>query len=81
MKRLEENHDLLKDIVNNEVSSEVSSALPKVLLDLINQISAEDEEPTEIEISDKKKILSGNGNIETDKIKYILLNICMKCNL
>ncbi|XP_018332566.1 interaptin-like [Agrilus planipennis] len=35
---LEENHDLLTDIVVNEESYEISSTLPKVLLDLIHQV-------------------------------------------
>nr|CAI5853434.1 unnamed protein product [Callosobruchus analis] len=35
-RQLEEHHDLLQDIVVNEVSSEVSYALPKLLLDLLN---------------------------------------------
>ncbi|CAG9855965.1 unnamed protein product [Phyllotreta striolata] len=38
-KQLEDHHGLLKDIVINEVSSEVSYALPKVLLELINQLN------------------------------------------
>ncbi|XP_045464640.1 intracellular protein transport protein USO1 [Harmonia axyridis] len=68
LKRLEENHDLLKDIVNNEVSSEVSSALPKVLLDLVNQISGENE-PSENENCDKKKALT---ETETPSTSYNL---------
>ncbi|XP_057661706.1 uncharacterized protein LOC130897114 isoform X1 [Diorhabda carinulata] len=43
-KHLEENHGLLKDIVVNEVSSEVSYALPKVLLELINQLHENEEQ-------------------------------------
>lgn len=39
IKTLEENHDLLTDIVVNEESNELSSALPKVLLDLISQVN------------------------------------------
>nr|CAH7742815.1 unnamed protein product [Callosobruchus chinensis] len=35
-RQLEDHHDLLQDIVVNEVSSEVSYALPKLLLDLLN---------------------------------------------
>lgn len=41
-KLLEENHDLLQDIVINEDSGS-SSALPKVLLDLVNQINDKEE--------------------------------------
>lgn len=36
---LEENHGLLQNIVVNEISKEVSSALPKVLLDLVTQVN------------------------------------------
>lgn len=36
---LEEHHDLLKNIVVNESSAQISSALPKVLLDLVNQVN------------------------------------------
>lgn len=38
-KHLEQHHDLLQDIVINEVPSE-SYALPKVLLNLVNQVEA-----------------------------------------
>ncbi|XP_044750919.1 trichohyalin [Coccinella septempunctata] len=64
LKRLEENHDLLKDIVNNEVSSEVSSALPKVLLDLVNQISGE-KDTLEVEECNKKKSQEGTDSAST----------------
>ncbi|XP_072399840.1 uncharacterized protein [Diabrotica undecimpunctata] len=56
-KHLEENHGLLKDIVVNEVSSEVSSALPKVLLELINQLQ-ETEEKVHAESSSEHQLLS-----------------------
>ncbi|KAF5300703.1 hypothetical protein FQA39_LY11065 [Lamprigera yunnana] len=39
IKTLEENHDLLTDIVLNEECDQASSALPKVLLDLVNQMN------------------------------------------
>ncbi|KAJ8939530.1 hypothetical protein NQ314_011097 [Rhamnusium bicolor] len=42
-KHLEDHRNLLQDIVVNEISSEVSYALPKVLLDLLNQLSIEEE--------------------------------------
>lgn len=42
IKLLEENHDLLQDIVINDESSS-SSALPKMLLDLVNQINNKEE--------------------------------------
>lgn len=48
---MEENHDLLTNIVINEESEAISSVLPKVLLDLVNQVkegnkNAEDSEAT-----------------------------------
>lgn len=43
IRTLEENHDLLKDIVTNEESTEVS-ALPKVLLDLVNRVNMNGEQ-------------------------------------
>lgn len=48
-KQLEDHRDLLQDIVVNEISPEVSSALPKVLLELLNQVNEdkEEEEPEE----------------------------------
>lgn len=36
---LEENHDLLSKIAINEESTEISTALPKTLLDLVNQMN------------------------------------------
>lgn len=47
IKLLEENHDLLQDIVINDESSS-TSALPKMLLDLVNQINDKDEAPNEL---------------------------------
>lgn len=44
MKLLEENHDLLSKIAINEESTEISAALPKTLLDLINQVNKEKPE-------------------------------------
>ena len=46
IRTLEENHDLLKDIVTNEESTEVS-ALPKVLLDLVNSVNMNGEQTAE----------------------------------
>lgn len=47
--KLEENHDLLADMVVREESSEIASALPKLILDLLNQTVDEktDENPIE----------------------------------
>lgn len=43
IKLLEENHDLLTDIVINEESLEHISALPKTLLDLVNQVQEKND--------------------------------------
>lgn len=51
-KHLEEHHGLLKDIVVNEISSEVSYALPKVLLELINQLHENEEQVDEENLLD-----------------------------
>lgn len=45
-KHLEDNHALLQNIVNNESSS----ALPKVLLDLVYQVHSEEEKSAPIEL-------------------------------
>lgn len=47
IKNLEENHDILTDIVIKEESNEISTALPKVLLDLVSQINRKYIEDTE----------------------------------
>lgn len=44
IKILEENHDLLSKIAINEESTEISTALPKTLLDLVNQIDDEEQQ-------------------------------------
>lgn len=60
--KLEENHDLLTDMVVREESSDISSALPKLILDLLNQTADEtkNENSTE-EINDTASI---SGNID-----------------
>lgn len=63
-KHLEEHHGLLQDIVVNEVAS-VSYALPKVLLDLVNQVEAkkdEDETKEKIQRSNLATIDEEAGN-------------------
>lgn len=58
IKLLEENHDLLQDIVIKEEFS-ASSAMPKVLLDLINQISdKESNEDSDTEKTEEQGMLS-----------------------
>ncbi|KAI4469633.1 hypothetical protein MML48_1g13324 [Holotrichia oblita] len=56
IKILEENHDLLTNIVINDESNQ-TSALPKVLLDLVNRVN-------EIK-KDNKDVLTANGEEET----------------
>ncbi|KAF2899573.1 hypothetical protein ILUMI_06602 [Ignelater luminosus] len=55
IKTLEENHGLLTDIVINEESNEHSSALPKVLLDLVNQVNNKNKENSQDEQSEQSK--------------------------
>lgn len=50
---LEENHDLLTDIASNEESHSTAAALPKVLLDLINQINNEKQTDTKSDIDEQ----------------------------
>ncbi|XP_018575529.1 myosin-10 [Anoplophora glabripennis] len=59
-KQLEDHRDLLQDIVINEISPEVSSALPKVLLELLSQV---DEDPVPKEDGEE----AGDGKLETIK--------------
>lgn len=53
IKILEENHDLLSKIVINEESTEISSALPKTLLDLVNQMNEQKENQVDENDDDK----------------------------
>lgn len=46
--RLEENHGLLTQMAEKENGSEVSSELPKLLLELVNQIDEKDNSETNI---------------------------------
>lgn len=43
--RLEENHGILTHMAEKENGSEVSSALPKLLLELVSQVDENEEEP------------------------------------
>lgn len=59
-KHLEDHRDLLQNIVVNEISPEVSSALPKVLLELLTQV----DEDQEIKEDDQ---VAEDGKLETIK--------------
>lgn len=52
VKRLEENHGLLIQMAEKGNGSEISSALPKLLLELVNQV---DESNPDTEESNQKK--------------------------
>lgn len=65
-KVLEENHDLLQDIVINEDSGS-SSALPKVLLDLVNQINDKEEKSTSEASEAAKEEAEATGKISDKK--------------
>ncbi|XP_030767729.1 cingulin [Sitophilus oryzae] len=54
VKHLEQHHELLQNIVFSELSSESSSALPKILLDLVNEVNSRDEKSIEFENSPAK---------------------------
>lgn len=57
IKILEENHDLLKNIVINDESNQ-TSALPKVLLDLVNQVNANKKDNEDVPgINENKDLL------------------------
>lgn len=49
--RLEENHGILTQMAERENDPEASTALPKLLLEIVNQVDAGDEEQKEIEES------------------------------
>lgn len=66
IKLLEENHDLLQEIVINE-ESDSSSALSKVLLDLINQINDKKEPLEEATKSDEE--LTGTHALHEEFLK------------
>lgn len=62
---LEENHDLLQKIVINEESN-ASSALPKILLDLVTQINESEKTSTSEENEqDVNKNLTKPTRMET----------------
>lgn len=60
IKLLEENHDLLTDIVINEESMEHISALPKTLLDLINQVHDKNYEEDRLKTEENLQTEQGN---------------------
>ncbi|KAF5305845.1 hypothetical protein FQR65_LT07584 [Abscondita terminalis] len=60
IKALEQNHDLLTDIVCNE---ECNHALPKVLLDLVNEISEDDSNPHPTQSSNDQQTLNSATKI------------------
>lgn len=57
---MEENHDLLTNIVINEESEAISSVLPKVLLDLVNQVKEGKKK------SEDSKFASSTENLEVE---------------
>ncbi|CAK1543161.1 unnamed protein product [Leptosia nina] len=61
VKRLEENHDILTHMAEKENGSEVSSALPKLLLELVNQVDDLNNKET-IDTNEQ-----GIANIEADQ--------------
>lgn len=55
IKILEENHDLLSKIAIDEESTEISTVLPKTLLDLVNRMNQQ-EQPNEKEDNSPNKL-------------------------
>ena len=58
--KLEENHDLLTDMVVREESSDISSALPKLILDLLNQTTDETKNENSAKQINDTASISGN---------------------
>lgn len=59
-KQLEDHRDLLQNIVVNEISPEVSYALPKVLLELLSQVD-------EDQVLKRDIVEADDGKLETIK--------------
>lgn len=55
-KHLEDHRDLLQNIVVNEISPEVSYALPKVLLELLSKVDEDQEPKVDVEEVDDGKL-------------------------
>ncbi|XP_077288129.1 uncharacterized protein LOC143912702 [Arctopsyche grandis] len=58
--KLEENHDLLTDMVVREESSEVASALPKLILDLLTQAEISDKSSDKENVQDNSEIVESS---------------------
>ncbi|KAJ8982154.1 hypothetical protein NQ317_011300 [Molorchus minor] len=67
-RHLEDHHDLLQNIVSSEISSEVSYALPKVLLDLLNQVDAKDQKTDESADSGRLETIKEESESQTSTI-------------
>lgn len=59
--KLEENHDLLTDMVVREESSEVASALPKLILDLLSQSETSNKSSDQENVEDNCEIVGSSG--------------------
>ncbi|XP_023023381.2 uncharacterized protein [Leptinotarsa decemlineata] len=77
-KHLEDHRDLLQDIVVNEISSEVSYALPKVLLDLLKQVNNPEE--IEEQLKDEPNLLSGQLESIQEEIESTTSTIHQQMN-
>lgn len=74
---LENHHDLLQEIVSNEISSEVSSALPKVLLDLLNEVNTNKEDDSnddKVQTAETNQDEDGTYSFENGLKKSLLLS-------
>lgn len=76
--RLEENHGLLTQMAERENDSEALTALPKLLLELVNQVdeSEENKQATTISEDDTEKPMALQEISEEDSGIYLKL-LCM----
>ncbi|XP_013173041.1 PREDICTED: early endosome antigen 1 [Papilio xuthus] len=81
--RLEENHGILTQMAEQENGSEASSALPKLLLQLVSQVEESDEsKQTEISVNTDEETVnediqmeSGTQSVENPKAEEIVQNL------
>ncbi|XP_050344400.1 uncharacterized protein LOC126769582 [Nymphalis io] len=64
--RLEENHGLLTQMAGRENGSEVSTELPKLLLEIVSQIDEEDNNDLNINTNDQTTTIAENDFQKTD---------------
>lgn len=78
--RLEENHGLLTHMAENEDDAEASSALPKLLLELVSQVD-ENEETGKSDNVEELNSSADDAQIGSEIISMLLLFFCFKCTV